>query len=491
MNDTKSSFSLAPRHQGYIALALWGFACLLLLRRDVFAVDEAAVRGLLLSWSIADQLATSVITHGLPDFRVLVLLPVGYLWTNNVFAAKVLSAALIALSAWILYGWRNRTAGSESALFSTGLLLVAPITLSQIDSISTGVYLLATIAIATWLDTRYRANPRPFNGWFFSLIFVCAFAVSLHPAGLAVPLALGFAWRTLPQTLKFQRFFLGGVIFSTILIFGLMLSYGWDYLTWFQNPIRSLSAPFAAGYIDEGVSAWQWLPGTLLIVLAVLVALTQFRALWASLTGRMLLFSFLFGVTVGDQAWGLIALSLLLYGGMPVLLGSQQVPGASNFPKYRGLALAVVIVCTTVFMLADKAHYAANRNGVISHQDELIKTLAIAAEEEHQAAREDEGVKHHARFIVASQWPSRTMLACKCDTLPLPPAAATPEQQLKDLKTVTHLIFNPKQTSNLDLVRNFSSLGAQVETVSLQPGGVMLHVRETEASPAPEKKGKS
>ena len=491
MDNAKNSFRFTPRHQGYFALALWGVAIFLLLRHDLYGLDEGAARSLLISWSIADQLATSVFMHGMPDFRVLLFLPVGYLWTDNVVAAKVLTVLLIALSAWLLYGWRNRTSGAESAMLATGLLLISPLALSQIDSISVGGYLLAAIAVGSWLDMRYRANPRPFNGWFFALIFSCAFATSLHPAGLAVPLALGLSWRTLPQAVKFQRFFLGGVIF--IAIFAMVVRSAWLDLDFLQNPVKSLSAPFAAGYVDDGVSAWQWLPGAIIIALSLLVALTQYRALWSTLTGRMLLIAFVLGGIVSDQAWGLIALSLTLYGGFPALLGVKGAQHEGTFLHQRGLALAVVVVTSTVFMLADKAHYTASRNGVLSHQDQLIQTLAIAAQEEHEAAQKDEGVKHHARFTVASQWPSRTLIACKCDTFPLPPAAATPEKQLEDLRarTITNLILNPRLTSNLDLVRNFSSLGAQVETVSLQPGGVMLHVKEQAPAPSSEKKAKS
>ncbi len=83
------------------------------------------------------------------------------------------------------------------------------------------------------------------------------------------------------------------------------------------------------------------------------------------------------------------------------------------------------------------------------------------------------------------------MIACKCDTLPLPPAAADPQAQLAQLPGgthLTHLLLDPKETSNIALARNLSLLGGVIETSSLQSGGVLLHLKDTAAEmqqPAP------
>ena len=63
--------------------------------------------------------------------------------------------------------------------------------------------------------------------------------------------------------------------------------------------------------------------------------------------------------------------------------------------------------------------------------------------------------------------------------MPLPPAAADAPAQMAMLKGVSHLLLAPSDQRNLGLVANLSQLGTQVETLSLQPGGVLLQVRKT------------
>jgi hypothetical protein len=98
-----------------------------------------------------------------------------------------------------------------------------------------------------------------------------------------------------------------------------------------------------------------------------------------------------------------------------------------------------------------------------------IATVRKAASDDREEAK-----KLHLR--VASEWPSRTMIACRCDTLPLPPAAPDPQAQLAMLRTITHVLLDPKEAHNLGLRDNFAALGGAIETGSLQPGGVMLRV---------------
>jgi hypothetical protein len=483
MNTGKLPFSISARQQGFIALALWAVLTTLLLRHDAYGLDELAARSLLLSWSIADQVASSVFSFSMPDLRILPFLPVGFLWTGSVFAPKVLTVLLLALSAWLLFGWKSRVSGNESALLATGLLLISPLALAQIDAISTGVYLLTSIALGAWVDVQCRSNPRPFNGWYFAQLFVCAFSVSLHPAGLAYPLALLWSWRTLPQSLKYQRFFLAGITF--IVLFILFLRMGWGGVSWLQNPLKTLGTVFTGSPLDDADPVLQWLPGGVMLALAAAVILARFHELWQDLTGRTLLLGLLIGAFVGDQAWGLIALCLILYFGIPMLLRQAQSPQDGGFFKQRGWVLLVIFICSTIFMRADKAFYEIGQHGVLSAQDELIKTLAATAEAERKAADADEGDKKHPRFIVASEWPGRTMLACKCDTFPLPPVERDPQTQLAKLHSITYLLFDPKRTANIDLARNFSLLGGPIETISLQPGGVLLHVKD-DADSKPE-----
>lgn len=474
MNTEKPKLSFTPRHQAYIALLLWGIAALLLLRQDVYGLDEVAARGLLLSWSIADQVANSSIYFGMPDLRILLFLPIGFLAPGKVFAAKVLTVAVLGITARLLYAWRS-AAGTVSALLATGLLLVSPLALAQIDSVSTGPYLLGALAIGAWLDGKYRANPRPFNGWFFALLFASAFSTSLHPAGLALPLALLWSWRTLPQSAKYQRFFAGGVVFSAALL--LVMRKGWGDLAWLQNPVFSLSSAYTGSAVTSDFSwAAQWLPGIALTGAALAVVLLRWRSAWPDLLGRSMLIAAGIGMFVGDQAWALLVLAFVLYFGIPLLApASLAADGATT--KQQGVLLGVVFACSTLFMLGDKAYYGEAHRAALTAQDQLIRTLAVAAADERKTA--DDGAP--GRFMVASEWPGRTMVACMCDTVPLPPVIPNkPEQQLAKLRGIDYLMFDPKQTANIELARNFALLGGAVETVSLQDGGVILHVKEQE-----------
>lgn len=485
MNISKQPFNISARHKGYVALAVWGAIALFLLRHDLFGLDESAARSLLLSWSIADQVASSVTTFGMPDLRAVLFLPAGFLWTGSVFAPKVLAAVLLAGTAWLLYAWKRRVAGDECALLATGLLIISPLALEQIDTLSPGIFLLAAFALGAWLDKQYRADPRSFNGWYFAQLFVCAFSASLHPAGLAYPLALLWFWRTVPLDQKHQKFFLAGIVFAVVFI--LLVRMGWNDLTLFQNPVKNLSSIFTGSPQEDAQTIMQWLPGSVVLALLVAVVFKQYRKLWSDLTGRTLLIGLVLGAIAGDQAWGLIALCILLYFGLPSLLRPASDSSGGGFMRQRGWVLLLVFICSTFFMRADKTYYETGHSGTLSAQDELIKTLAVAAENDRQAGESDESEKKRQRFIVASQWPGRTMLACRCDTFPLPPVARDPQTQLANLHSVAYLLLDPKQTANVELARNLSLLGGVVETVSLQPGGVLLHVKE-DALPKPDQK---
>ena len=474
-------FNISSRQQGYLALMLWSVIVLFLLRHDLYGLNEGAARSLLLSWSIADQVASSVTTFGMPDLRTLLYLPISFLWAGNVFAAKALTVLLLASTAWLFYAWERRKAGSECALLATGLLIISPLALTQIDTLSPGTYLLWTFALGAWLDTQYRTDPKSFNGWYFAQLFACAFSVSLHPAGLAYPLALLWSWRTTPLDQKHQKFFAGGIVF--VVLFILLIRMGWNDLAWLQNPVKNLSSIFSGLLATDEQPILQWLPGGLVLSLLIAIILIRRREILSDLTGRILLLGLLLGSFVGDQAWGIIALSIVLYFGLPILLRPEQnVSG--GFLKQRGWILFLVFICSTFFMSTDKAYYESGRGGILSAQDELIRTLTITAENDRKIRDTDDSEKKRQRFIVASEWPGRTMLACKCDTFPLPPVARDPQTQLANLHSIAYMLLDPKQTANIDLTRNLALLGGIIETISLQPAGVLLHIKE-DAAPQP------
>ena len=470
--------SRVPDHYwGNGGLLVWAALCLLFMRHDLYGLSEDAAKSILFTWSIADQVASSVVTFGTPDLRVLLFLPTGYLWTGNVFAAKVLTILLLAAGARTLYFLEKESFGAESALLATGLLLIAPLTLSQLDTLSTGTYLLIAFALGAWVDKAYRAAPKSFNGWYFAQLLICAFSVSLHPAGLAYPLALLWSWRSEPLDSKQQKYFLIGISFTTLLT--LIIRMGWAGLSWLHNPLYSLGTILIPDTpLSDHRSTSTLLAGILMLVILAITVFKQFTTLRTHLIGRILLTALALGVLIGDHAWSLIALAVILYFGFPILLrpGSPQSNG--GFMKQRGWALFLIFILSTIFMQADKIHRSINREDVLSAQDRLIKTLAAEAEKNRQAneVAESKGEKIE-RFRVASQWPSRTMIACKCDTLPLPPVAKDPSAQLKMLHGISYILLDPKQTENLALARNLSLLGNLAETISLQEGGVLLHVK--------------
>jgi hypothetical protein len=480
---TNSLLSRIPSHYwSNSGLLLWAAISLLLIRHDPYGLSEGAAKAILLAWSIADQVASSVVTFGTPDLRTLLFLPAGFLWTGNVFAAKVLTLLLLAIAARALYLLGKEMFTAESALLATGLLLIAPLTLSQVDSLATGPYLLIAFALGAQVDKAYRAAPRSFSGWYFAQLLICAFSVSLHPAGLAYPIALLWSWRTEPLDPKQQKYFLIGISFTVLLM--LIIRMGWAGQSWLHNPLYSLGSiliPDTA--LSDSKSTSTWLAGILVLITLAITVLKQFSVLKSHMIGRVMLTALVLGILVGDNDWSLLALTVILYFGVPVLLRSKLPQPSGGFMKQRGWVLFLVLILSTLFMQADKLLYSINHNRILSAEDQLIRTLADEAEKYRQTSElaESKGEKIE-RFRVASQWPGRTMIACKCDTLPLPPAAADPASQLKMLHGISYLLLDPKETENLALARNLSLLGSLAETVSLQPGGVLLHLNSEDTA---------
>ncbi|BBJ23999.1 hypothetical protein [Candidatus Nitrotoga sp. AM1P] len=477
MNINNFLSRIPLRYWGYLSLSLWGAAILFLLRQDLYNLDEGSAKSLLLVWSIADQVAASVVTFGAPDLRALLFLPVAFLWTGNVFAAKIFTTLLLAFAIWLLYLWNRRNVNAESALIASGLLIISPLMLEQIDTLSPGIYLLPAFALGSWLNAEYRANPSPGGGWYFSQLLVSAFSVSLHPIGLAYPLSLLWSWYKDPLDQKQQKYFFIGISF--VALFTLLILRGWNYVEWFKNPIKNLTISILGSSFESGLSAVSWIAGGLMVAGLVIVIIKQYRNLWSDFTGRTFLIGLTLGITTSDSAWATIALSLILYFGIPLLLQSRQVRAGEGFIQQRGLILLCIIILSTVFMRADKTHYEIRQSGILSDEDKLIHFLVGEAENNRKIAEEDTSGTNPVPLRVASQWPSRTMIACKCDTLPLPPAARDPQTQLTMLHSITHLLFNPRHASNTALARNLSiSGGGLIETIALQPGGVLLHFKK-------------
>ncbi len=472
---------IPKRYWGYLTLLAWGVVALLLLRQGPYALDEGAAKALLLDWSMGDQVANSVVTLGTPDMRALLWLPLGFLWPGQVFAAKVVTVLILAVTAFGLFLWRRNQGTEEEALLATGLLLIAPLTLQQMDSLSPGIVLLAAFMAGALLDRAYRETPRTFAGLYFAQLAVCALSVSLHPAGLAYPLSLAWAWRSQPLDRTQQRAFYVGIALVSLLT--LVLRMGWHDLGSWQNPVINAAAMLWGPNLQGGeAELGDWVAGLLLLGLLLAVIVHQRQKLWGDFLGRNLLLGVVFGAFLCDAVWGFLGLALLLYGGLPWLLKPREALLRRGFLVQRGWVWVLLLLLCTTAMRADRAWTLATRNEVLSDQDQLIKTFSEDVEQGRKL-REEQNLPL-PRIRVASQWPARTMVACRCDALPLPPAARDPQAQLAMLHGLSHLILLPSASKNLGLAENLSLLGTEVETVSLQPGGVILSIKAPTMAPA-------
>jgi hypothetical protein len=472
MNDWLSR--IPQKYWALLSLLLWGVLCFMLLHKTVYGIDEGAAHALLLAWSVADNVVSSIVTLGLPDFRAVILAPVGYLWTGNILAAKIATIIVMSGAAWAFHAWRRHSGDSEGALLATGLLLISPLVLDQIDSISVAPYLLITFALGVWSDQIYRESPQSFGAMYFAQLFLCMVSTTLHPAGLAYPLALLWSWYRNPLNRKQQGYFIGGIVITVLL--SLILTMGWSQVEWFTNPVRSMSSLLLGSVDGEGFGAFRWMTGIAMLFILLLVIWRQAGNLWADLLGRILLGSLVIGILTGDEIFGIIALATGLYWGLPLVL--QKRSGTQGgFWEQRGLAMLLVFVIATIFMNVDKGRYQKVLEGNLAPRDNLIKALVENIESSSNDERTQKSPPEKP-FRIASQWPARTMLACRCDTLPLPPNVKDEQALFTMLKGISYLVFDPRDPQNSSLSRNLALMGAgKVETIILQQGGVIVEIK--------------
>ncbi len=457
-----TNFSIPTRYKVLSVFLIWGAAILFFfLRFDAYGLQENAARALMFVWSIVDGVAHPVVVLGAPDFRALLFIPIGLLWTGNIAAAKVFTLLILAASSLLLYDWSRRTQGQESALIATGLLLVSPLALTQIDSIGSGPYLLLAAGLGFWLDRVYREDPKPLGGWYFSQIFLAALSVSLHPAGLGYPAALLWQWYKNPVDSRQQRHYYVGLF--SITLFVLFIRMGWSDLSWWTNPVQSLSM-LLLGPSDE-MTTLRWMTGGIIFVALLLTLFRQIRE--QDLAKRTLTLGILLGLPSADSGWAMLALGFLLYVGVALLIRvHESIPGESFMAKRSGV-MAFIFVVATVFMVNDRANFELRRIEPLPARDRLISAIT-------QQAKADFEAKKHV--LVASQWPGRTMIACQCDVLPLPYPAKDPKTQLEMLKGVDYLMFDPRKNELLG--RNIAMLGQATETLAIQSTGVIIHIKK-------------
>ena len=464
------------RYWGVLALLAWGALAisLNLLRFDAYGIDESAARALLLNWSVADRVVNPIVTLGSPDFRALLFLPLGAYWAGSFVALKIFMLAVLFAAITLLYRWSKQHQDGECALIASGLLLIAPLSLMQINAVGAGPFLLLGFAVAFWLNQKYRRSGKQLSGWYFAQLLLIVTLVSIHPAGLAYPLALAWEWRINPIDTRQRRQHHIGI--SLAVIFGLLFSYllGRPALEWLLNPLTTLGAA-ALGHIPGDPEPLDWTSGIIPALIAAVVIFFQRKRLMEDMLLRMLLLGTLLGLVVADYGWALIVLALALYCGVPLLITANNRLGGQNFAGQRGLVMAVIFIMTTLFMIGDRGYRSSVINNTLEPHDDIIRALAVETEEMKES------------FYTISQWPARTMLAIKRPVFPMPPQFETAEELLKNIGKIDFIVFDPFDQKHKHFRDQISTLNQDVETLIQQPDGVILKVRKKEqaATPSP------
>ena len=459
------------RYWAALLLVAWGLVLVFfnLVNFTPYGMDEGATRALLLDWSIADQVAHPVVVFGMPDFRALMFIPLGIYWSGSIIAAKMFTVLITFLAIWLMYSWSKHSQSDEVALIGSGLLLIAPITLLQLDAIGAGPYLLLMFGLAWRADQKYRAQDRAITGWYFTQLLLIATAVTLHPAGLAVPAALAWFWKQNPIELKRRNQVLLGIGLTVTVI--LVMQAGWIALPWFKNPLPPLGTA-VLGLDPLELISREALFGAAPLLLLIVILVMDRRFLSSNVLGAILALGVIIGLVAADGAWAMTAIALVLYRGTALLVKANSAIRARNFFGQRGIVFVALFVVATLFMQVDRGHARHNLLDVLPPEDELIRTLA------HEAETADEN------FRAASQWPGRTMFAVKRAALPLPPPQDDPAKFMQQMKGVTHIMFAHNDPNNAPLARSIANLSGNAETVALQAGGVIVKLRTAAVAPA-------
>jgi len=460
---------IQPRHSGLLALCGLAFLYMALFRYDAYGIEEGAARALLINWSIIDQVANATPLFGMPDLRALMFIFLDIHWAGSLPAAKMFTLFMFFSTALMLYRWGENNDSSETSTIATALLLISPIAIMQVDSISPGVFLLFCFICAFWLEHMYQNGERTLAGSLFMLSVMVAFAVSLHPMGLALPIALFLLW--LPKKTDQadgsakRRNLMIGVGISTMLL--LIMRWGWSGLESMDNNHLA-----ALGSILTGSPILQAAPpvGYGLIVACFLVftiAVYIYRRYFELFSLTLVIACFI-GLLHPDTSWALLALTCILFLGLPMLTALHRRTGIQSLMGQRGLILILIVICTSVFTSADKHYRMISQLKLKADTDYLLASVASIAS------------NHSDEFLIASQWPARTMLATKRDVLPLPPQRVFEDAATFGEKTlgITHFVFDPNAPENENLSRVSASLGHQMEAIELLPAGVIIQVNQ-------------
>ncbi len=466
--------AIQPRHLGLAGLCLLAWAWLHLFRYDAYGIEEAAALDLLLNWSIVHQIASPVALFGTPDLRALLFILLDLHWAGSLPAAKVFTMLVLFAAALMLARWGERELGSEATMIAGALFMLSPIAFMQTDHLGSGVYLLAAMACVPYLERLWLESRFELSSWLFLLALIAGFAVSLHPMGLAVPgVLLWKAWRMhADEPVRARNLMIAVGAFSLLM---LIVRFGWYGIDSAANPLVVLGDALAGPSLLHPTGGW-----ALGFVLADLLAIVFAVHLWQKRSDSlslMLIGASLLGLVHADHAWTLIAWASLLYLGIPLFIQAhERLAGTLRLPGLAGRRGLVLIAAMLVVMLETgtaRAYITVDGNRVLHGQARVLDILA----------REASDVD--APFVAASQWPARTLLACRRDVLPLPPLEHDANQFARDIEGLTHLVFDPNDPAMKPLARNAAALSHRLETVALLPDGVVLRVRKSGASGKP------
>lgn len=470
--QTSNLLDRVPKPLWYlIIMCLWGAGVIGfgLVRFNALNIDEGAAMALLLNWSVSDQIVNPVTTYGGPDFRALLFIPLGVYWSGSMIAAKVFALVFSFAAAAFLYVWCMEKQDKESALLATGVFLISPVVLYLADTMSVGPFLIAVFGAALYLDKKYRASPHTISSLYFLQMLLVAISVTLHPMGLAYPLALAWQWQKNPKSDKQKKQIWIGLGITVVVI--LAMRTGWIDIAWGSNPIASLHNAIM-GYNLRDPFIENLAAGIIFAIPILYLLIKDHRKMLDDLMGSMILFSLLAGLMAADNNWAMIAVAFLLYRGIPTLITLNKSLNKFGFMGQRGIVFFALFVVTFIFMQADKSYAKQLTLGVETPKDQLILRLAQEAQEKDQP------------FLAASEWPAQTMIVCKRDVVKLPPAKESGTALLESMKSkrsnkqITHIIFNHRNPKNHDLARNIADLVGATETLDIQQKGVIVKVRQ-------------
>ncbi len=462
------------RYWGILALLVWGgiIIGLNLLRFDTFGIDESAARALLLNWTVADRVVNPIVTLGAPDFRALLFLPLGAYWPGSFVALKVFMLMTLFAAACLLYNWSKQHQDKETALLASGLLLIAPLSMMQINAVGAGPFLLLGFSLGLWLNQRYRNRGKQLGGWYFIQLLLVVTLISIHPTGLAYPLALAWEWRKNPLNPRQAKQMQIGI--SIAAIFALLFSYllGNPAIEWGTNPFATLGAA-ALGRIPGDPSPLYPSSGILPALIIAAVIWGYRKQLLTEMLPRMLVLGGVLGLVAADYGWAMLMLALALYCGIPLLIKLNSSMGVNSFAGQRGLVMAAIFIITTLFMIGDRNYRSSVINGTLEPHDEIVKALAVETESLDE------------NFYTISQWPARTMLALKRPVFPLPPSFESPEELLQNIGKIDFIVFDPFDPANKQLRDQLANLTGNTETLTQQPKGVIVKIKQGQDQAAP------